>query len=273
MLKLHMMPQDPEAYEIVTSFVNERLISLMEEIMLDEVAWDMAARGELDDDAMDKDFEDLVDIQALMNDRDFAENALIEYLPDNFPIERANQVFFGLYKLLNADEEYVPEPPMAHLLYRIIYAEVAEAEMLRQDTEDGLFDDLFDDPMFDGMEDDDISTVIPIPEPERSIVEEALYNEFQGNYEGEELDDLVEFLLNTYEDLNEYDIVCFEDTELEFLDARNRAEMSKSLMNERIRNAQNPNPQAGNAQQKDNAQQRKPKIIQFPGIDPSGKKD
>ena len=74
MLKLPNQLADPQANEIVKAFVNERLISFMEEIILDEVAWDMALAGELGEDAMTKSFEEMVDLAALMNDMEFAEN-------------------------------------------------------------------------------------------------------------------------------------------------------------------------------------------------------
>ncbi len=54
MLKLPNQLADPKANEIVKAFVNERLINLMEEIILDEVAWKMALSGELTEEAATK---------------------------------------------------------------------------------------------------------------------------------------------------------------------------------------------------------------------------
>ena len=51
MLKLPNQLTDPKANEIIKTFVNERLINLMEEIILDEVAWNMALSGEMTEEA------------------------------------------------------------------------------------------------------------------------------------------------------------------------------------------------------------------------------
>lgn len=51
MLRLPNQLADPKANEIVKAFVNERLINLMEEIILDEVAWNMALSGEMTEEA------------------------------------------------------------------------------------------------------------------------------------------------------------------------------------------------------------------------------
>ena len=45
MLKLAMHPMDEEASRIVKKFVNDRLISLMEGIILDEVDFNLAMSG------------------------------------------------------------------------------------------------------------------------------------------------------------------------------------------------------------------------------------
>ena len=87
MLKLPNQLSDPKANEIVRIFVNERLINLMEEIILDEVAWKMALSGELTEEDATKPFEEMVD-SALMNDMDFAQNVSLTYLPDKYPVDR-----------------------------------------------------------------------------------------------------------------------------------------------------------------------------------------
>lgn len=60
MLQLHSFPNDSEAADIVKRFVNDRLIALMEDIILDEVSWDMAMNGELSEDDYDKSFEEII---------------------------------------------------------------------------------------------------------------------------------------------------------------------------------------------------------------------
>ena len=117
MLRFEYIPGNEEAQKIIKAHINNRLIALMEGIILDEVDWNLAMHGELENIPEDASFEDLADVDALMNDMDFAENVSMSYLPDNYPIEKANREFFGLYKLLKAKNEYVPELPMEYVLY------------------------------------------------------------------------------------------------------------------------------------------------------------
>ena len=102
MLRFEYIPGNEEAQKIIKAHINNRLIALMEGIILDEVDWNLAMDGELENIPEDASFEDLVDVDALMNNMDFSENVSMSYLPDNYPIEKANREFFGLYKLLKA---------------------------------------------------------------------------------------------------------------------------------------------------------------------------
>ena len=54
-------------------------------------------------------------------------------------------------------------------------------------------------------------------------------------------------MLNTYENLNEYDNVCFRDTDFAILDTMSEEEIAESPLNEQM----------------GIVEQRKPKIIQF----------
>ncbi len=245
MLKLPNQLSDPKANEIVKTFVNERLINLMEEIILDEVAWKMALSGELTEEDATKPFEEMVDIAQLMNDMDFAQNVSLTYLPDNYPVDRANQEFFGLYNLLKAENEYVPDLVKEYILFAIIYMEVEEMDMINEDMADGRYDDLEDldeideleefagIPFFDDMDDEDMeyTTVEQIPEPERSIVKEAIRKDYEGSVEPEELDDLLDYALSTYEDLREYEENCFWDHDFMMLDEMTEEELINSDLN------------------------------------------
>lgn len=248
MLKLPNQLTDPQANEIVKAFVNERLISLMEEIILDEVAWDMALAGELGEDAMTKSFEEMVDLAALMNDMEFAENVSMTYLPEDFPVDRANQEFFGLYNLLKADKEYVPDLVKEYILYAIIFMEIEQTDMINEDIADGLFeigDEMeepfgeipkalknitFLDPISD--EDEEYTTVEQIPEPERTIVRDAVRKMCEGSVPEEELDEHVDYVLSTYEDLREYEESCFWDHDFMLLDDMTEDEIRESGLNE-----------------------------------------
>ena len=216
MLKFEFIPGNAEAQNIIKAFINNRLVSLMEQIILDEAVWDLAMDGE--DIPKDAAFNDLVDIDKLSNDMDFAENVSSTYLPDNYPLEKANREFFGLYKLLKAKKEYVPELPMEYVMYRVIMNEVWQIDMINQDTEDGLFDELMDDPFFEGIEDEEYTTIERIPEPERSVALDGLKEyAFDMSLEtGEET--TAEGVLAQYEDLRNYDEICFWDTDFALLD-------------------------------------------------------
>ena len=83
MLKIPELPPDEAAAEIVRKFINNRLIGLMEDIIDEEVAFDMIMSGKAAATEMeDKPFDELVDIDELMQDMDFAENVSQMYLPD-----------------------------------------------------------------------------------------------------------------------------------------------------------------------------------------------
>ena len=66
MLKLPPQIKDEKANEIITRFVNKRLLDLMREIILDEVSWNLVLTGQLNgEDLAAKSFDELVDIEIL----------------------------------------------------------------------------------------------------------------------------------------------------------------------------------------------------------------
>ena len=223
MLRIPELPPDEKAAEIVRGFINNRLIGMMENIIDEEVSFNMFMSGEASEDMADKPIDEIIDIDDLMHDMEFAENVSLMYLPDGYPVEKANREFLGLYKLLKAKDEYVPELPMEYVLYRVIMNEVWMVDQIIEDAEDGLFDDLADDPFFEGIEDEEVTTVERIPEPDRSIVLKSL-----EVWEDEDL--TAEYLINQYEDLREYEEVCFWDTDFAFLDQMSEDELIQSDM-------------------------------------------
>ena len=226
MLKLAMHPVDEKASRIVKKFVNDRLISLMEGIILDEVDFNLAMSGQLAEEDINRKFDEMVDISELMTDLEFAENVPMVYLPDNYPIEKANHEFFGLYRLLKAKKEYVPELPMEYILYHIIQNEIWQIDQINEDSEDGLFDMLIGEEGFEGIEDEEYSTILPIPEPDRSAVLAALEVEADGEeYSAEDL-------IRHYEDLRDYEDVCFWDTDFDFLNYMDEDSLIHSEMGE-----------------------------------------
>ena len=159
MLRLPSIPQDEQAAAIVKEFINNRLIRMMEDIILDEVAFSMAFSGGIPEDLGKKPMDEVIDIDELMQNMEFAKNVSLSYLPENYPIEKANREFLGLYKLLKAKNEYVPELPMEYVLYSVIQNAIWQVDMINQDTEDGLFDELMDDPFFEGIGDEEYTTI------------------------------------------------------------------------------------------------------------------
>lgn len=232
MLQLSAHIDDDEAYEIVRKFVNDRLIGLMEDIILDEVSWNMAERGELDESSYNKSFNEMVDLAELLTDRDFAENVSSAYLPEWFPIERANQEFFSLYKLLKAKKEYIPELVMEYALYHVIYSNVGDVDMINEDTEEGLFDEMMGDPFFEGIEDEEYTTVMQIPEPDREKVLKAIRKQCEDECSPEEVDEAVEYTISLYEDLRHYDEICFWDMDYALLDEMDEEELQSSSLNQ-----------------------------------------
>ena len=276
MLRVPNLIGEEKAEKIVTEFVNYRLLEIMEDIILDEVVWGMAMRGELDESASTKSFDELVDLKELMLDDQFAAAVSMMYLPENYPLNKANKKFFGLYKLLKAKKEYVPDLAMEYILYSILESEVGEVDMINQDMEDGLFDDL-EDGMFDGFDEDfdedfeddeddffgddfddeeELSTVERIPESDRTVVKKAVLEAYKGEFEGKELEETAEYLVNCYEDLREYLDICFWDTDFLFLDDYTEEQLKQLEANEQL----------GIVAEKEK------KIIEFPFQNREGKK-
>ena len=232
MLKIPKLPRDEQAAEIVRDFINNRLIAMMERIIEEEMAFKLFMSGKGAGDLGKKPLDEVINMDELMQDMDFAENVSLMYLPDNYPKEKANREFLGLYKLLKAMKEYVPELPMEYVLYYVIYNEVWQVDQINEDMEDGFFDDLMDDPFFDGIEDEEATTVERISEPDRTIVRGALEAEVKAVEESEDDDNedsfTAEDYINMFEDLREYKEVCFWDTDFAILDEITEDELIQS---------------------------------------------
>ena len=84
MLKFQFIPGDAQAQKIIKSFINNRLVAMMEEIIMDEAGWNMAMDGTLSDVPKDAGFDDLVDIDKLADDMGFAENVSICFWDTDF---------------------------------------------------------------------------------------------------------------------------------------------------------------------------------------------
>ena len=72
MLKIPVLPQDEQAAEIVRNFINNRLITMMEGIIEEEMAFKLILSGKDADDLGEKPLDEVIDMDALMQDMDFA---------------------------------------------------------------------------------------------------------------------------------------------------------------------------------------------------------
>ncbi len=231
MLKIPSLPSDQKAAEIVKKFINDRLIRMMEDIIEDEIAFVMAMSGGIDKDLGEKPLDEVIDMDALMQNLEFAENVSLSYLPDDYPIEKANREFLGLYRLLRAKEEYVPELPMEYVLDRVIGSAIWNVDMINEDMEDGFFDDLEGDSFFEVVDDDEeLTTIERIPDPDRAIVLAALEKECEELEppEDDEDDYGPEEMILLYEDLRNYREICFWDMDFAVLDEMDEEELANS---------------------------------------------
>ena len=224
MLRLPPVIFDKKANRIVSRFVNDRLIELMKKIMLDEVVKDLF------DDTIsvsvfaENGFNKIMDVDKLIYDVDFAKKISLMYLPYGYSIKKANYNFIGLYKLLKAKGEYVPELAMEYVLDKVIQSAIQDIE----DLKDMDWDDILEvDLSFDVEEAQKISTVMKIPEPDRTTVKKAIQSE-NPDFSEEEVEDTI----NMYEDLREYINSCFWDKDFLLLDKYTEEQLSGSELND-----------------------------------------
>ena len=229
MLELPNPIGDEKADRIVDSFVNNRLVVLMNEAIIDCAvsSGDMADGDNLTAEELDPG-------RLMMSER-FADEVLLRYLPDWYPKSRANQMFFGLYRLLKAKGDYVPELAMEYVLYHLIEERIWVADMIGSGAwNDEAYEDM--DLSFKRKYGSEVpSTVERIPETDRKIVKSFAREIFKIECDtDEELEEAAEWLVNQYEDLREYVDVCFWDTDFEFLDEMTEDELMSSDINKEM---------------------------------------
>lgn len=104
---------DSAASDIICTFINNRLIGLLEDRMF---LYD------------EKGYEAIKD-----SDLDFAEKIEILF-PQSYPKEKMTETFLGLYMLLKADDSFVPNLTMEYLLAQLISSQVSLMEDSFQPT-------------------------------------------------------------------------------------------------------------------------------------------
>lgn len=204
MLKLSTCNYGEETNGILTRFVNQRLIDLMDKTVYMDWFSQIGDQPEIDGYGNRRHIESYCTIKSLMENTDFAKEVSKYYLPDNYPVEKANEPFLELYKLLRARGEYIPELPMEYVLYRLIDGEV----------------DFINDVIKDGQPYPNVvlSTVQKIPEPDRSIVLNAMKESYESGYDPEDEEYNPDFFIDRYEDMKNYLDICFWDHDCLMLD-------------------------------------------------------
>ena len=220
MLKLSTCNYGDEVNDILTRFINERLIDLMDETVFlmwtqekyeDEDGYDEAGRY--------RHIDEFFKLDDLMNDLEFAKEVSRCYLPKNYPIEKANEAFLELYKLLRAKGEYIPELPMEYVLLGMIYEQIEWIETeIEIDKKRGI--------------EPNSSTSEKIPEPERTKVLNAMKDPYERcfNPEIEEYDP--DYFIDQYEDMKNYPDICFWDHDCLMLDDMSLEELKGSVIDQ-----------------------------------------
>ena len=226
--------EDDEATVILKKFVNDRLIRLMKEVIVEELSQIIELEsGYINFPSLDR-FEETVNMDELMANTEFAERINIKYLPYWFPVEETNKVFIGLFNLLKAKNEYVPEIVMEYILYEIIYRRVDEIKALSDYILEGLENGKIEETTFLCIMHDQMNTVELIQEPERTMVIKKFADRLkhEEDYNDEESFRLeAEDSLKDYEDLKEYVDVCFWDTDFKFLNEMTDKDLAESEAN------------------------------------------
>ena len=216
MLQMYGLPGTKKCQDIGKVFVNNRLISLLEDVVKDYVQ--MADESYMDritsSADWEKPLEEIIDLKRLSQDRAFYSDWLdINALaPNSSSPQRAMDDFFSLYRLLKAKKEYKPDLSMEYTLYAVIHNE----------------QDICED------EPDLHERVQRVPEPERSQMMEDLLKEAERlkSSEPEAWEEtaleIADELMSYYEDLEKYIVTCFEDTDCLFLDDMDEEKMESS---------------------------------------------
>lgn len=214
MIQMYSTPGYKICHHVGKQFVNDRLIRLVEDVITDYAQMQdesymerITCRAD-----WDKPLEEIIDLNRLVTDQTFASDCLMALLPDAFsrfpsaPTQALN-IFFSLYQLLKSRNEYKPDLYMEYMLIQIIYAEL----------------DLCKDEVPPHKQ------IQRIPEPERS----KMLQELIAGCSDEVSDDgtpeeYAEELMVYYEDLEEYIMTCFEDTDCLLLDEMTPEAMMES---------------------------------------------
>jgi len=198
MLQIYHLPGGTKCWVFGRRFINDRLIKLTEDVMSEFIQLDGSytehfkkMTKEQAQKEWEKPLPEIIDMDRLRLDSNFAEYCMEMVLPPTHPRSKALYTFFGLYDLLKAEKEYKPELAMEYVLFSIIENELEWCKELPEDHR----------------------RVQRIPEPERSQMLAECEEEVKKHFSDPDLGlsfDAEDFLAEI-EDLNEYMENCFED--------------------------------------------------------------
>ena len=206
MLEMYSLPGGKVCYSAGKKFVNDRLIELLEDVILEYVqSYDTSYMAHIHNSKQwEAPLEKIIDLNRLRADMDFAKEKLFLYLPDGYDIVKGLFAFFSLYDLLKAKESHKPELIMEYILFHLI---------------EGRLNLCKDMPEI-------YSSIKHIPEPTRSqmlaeMVQELDVEDILEGYTSEDM-------IKAYEDLDKYYDYCFEDFDGLLLDEMSESDMIKS---------------------------------------------
>lgn len=214
MLRMYNLPGGKLCQEYGRQFVNNRLIELMENVMAEYAQTGNNTYMEKIKSSKDweKPLETIIDLNRMRQDEKFVTEWLEEYglIPQTIGPRRALHDFFSLYDLLKAKEEYKPDLSMEYILLSIIDMEL---------------DFCKDMPELYHM-------VKRIPRSIRTkVMQELLIEAAECKDQDPETEETVQQIakdmMASFEDLNEYINICFEDTDCLFLNDMDEEEMER----------------------------------------------
>ena len=184
MLKFEsMFCSEEKANSMIKKHINDRHIGMM------DVELGLFHEGGYD--AIDED------------DPAFGEYAM-QYLPENYDVKKAGRVLLGLYALLTAKDEFIPQLIQEYALSSVIETNI---RFLQENGE---------------------TTVIPMQGQDRAYVLEKIREELAGSDESEED---VKMQMELIEDITYYPETCFWDADYQFLDTYTEEELLDSDLN------------------------------------------
>ena len=191
MLKIpDLIVDDSKAQKIITKHISEQIKELLK---------DVADTCIIDIENFDGDDTSLIDY-------------LRYFFPEGYPEDKMSEMFFGLYALLNSEEEYVPKLAMEYLMAGLLEGHIIVCEDL------GL------------------NTRILVKE-EREYLVECIRQEVIASEDSDEygtVNENVDYYMRSIECIEEYMETCFWDADYMLLSSYTEEELMESEVNERF---------------------------------------